>query len=70
MLKTDVLLDSGLPYQSRAQATKHYTDKVDYIRSNLDTLQETLQKKQENLNYLVNVMQMKLQAEATRKDSK
>lgn len=56
--------------QNRAQATQHYTAKVDYIRTNLETLQDTIQKKQDNLNYLVNVMQMKLQAQATAKESK
>ena len=56
--------------KSRAQATQHYTAKVEYIRTNLETLQDTIQKKQDNLNYLVNVMQMKLQAQATSKESK
>lgn len=56
--------------QTRVQATKHYSAKVDYIKSNLDTLQDTIQKKQDNLNYLVQVMQMKLQAQATGKESK
>lgn len=56
--------------QSRAQATQHYSAKVDYIRANLETLQDTIQKKQENLNYLVQVMQIKLQAQATTKESK
>ncbi|KAG2148868.1 Prefoldin [Suillus clintonianus] len=50
---------------SRAQATKYYETKVEYIRTNLDTLQETIQKKQENMNYLVNVMQAKLQQPQT-----
>lgn len=47
--------------QTRAQALKHYSAKVDYIRSNLETLEETISKKRENMNYLVNVMQSKLQ---------
>ncbi|KAG1865047.1 Prefoldin [Suillus subalutaceus] len=50
---------------SRAQATKYYETKVEYIRTNLDTLQETIQKKQENMSYLINVMQTKLQQPQT-----
>ncbi|KAG2362094.1 Prefoldin alpha-like protein [Suillus spraguei] len=60
----NVIVDVGTGYyvkKSRAQATKYYETKVEYIRTNLDTLQETIQKKQENMTYLVNVMQAKLQ---------
>ncbi|KIP07192.1 hypothetical protein PHLGIDRAFT_127812 [Phlebiopsis gigantea 11061_1 CR5-6] len=69
----NVIVDVGTGYyvkKTRVQATKHYSAKVDYIKSNLDTLQDTIQKKQDNLNYLVQVMQMKLQAQATGKESK
>lgn len=52
--------------QTRAQAVKHYEAKVEYIRTNLETLQETLLKKQDNLNVLVNIMQSKLQAETSK----
>lgn len=38
---------------------------MEYIRTNLDTLQETIQKKQENMSYLINVMQAKLQQSQT-----
>ena len=48
--------------QTRAEATKHYQSKIDYIRTNLESLQETITKKQDNMNYLTDVMQMKLQA--------
>ena len=51
--------------QTRPQALKHYSDKVEYIRTNLETLEGTIQKKRENVTYLVNVMQSKLQAQAT-----
>ncbi|KAF7797001.1 hypothetical protein EIP86_008193 [Pleurotus ostreatoroseus] len=64
-----VVVDVGTGYyvkKTRTQATKHYESKVDYIRANLETLQDTLQKKQDNLNVLVNVMQSKLQAEAAK----
>jgi len=50
--------------QTRAQALKHYNAKVDYIRSNLETLQEAIQRKQENMNLLIGVLQNKLTEEA------
>ncbi|KAI0324560.1 Prefoldin-domain-containing protein [Cubamyces sp. BRFM 1775] len=68
-----VIVDVGTGYyvkKTRAQAMKHYEAKVDYIRTNLEALQETIQKKQENMNYLINVLQMKLQQQASGKESK
>ena len=52
--------DRDLPLQTRAQASTHYQNKVDYVRGNLETLQATIEKKQDNLNYLINVMQSKM----------
>jgi prefoldin alpha subunit len=49
--------------QNRSQALKHYETKVDFIRTNLETLQDTIQKKQDNLNYLLSIIQSKLQAQ-------
>ena len=49
--------------QTRAQALKHYSTKVDYIRTNLETLEDTIQKKRENMNYLVNILQSKIQTQ-------
>jgi prefoldin alpha subunit len=54
------LLRPNLPHQTRAQALTHYQNKVDYVRGNLETLQTTIEKKQDNLNYLINVMQSKM----------
>ncbi|PSR84210.1 hypothetical protein PHLCEN_2v5498 [Hermanssonia centrifuga] len=65
----NVIVDVGTGYyvkKTRTQASKHYEAKVDYIKSNLETLQETIQKKQDNLNFLVNVMQSKLQTETAK----
>ncbi|KAH9850448.1 Prefoldin alpha subunit [Lenzites betulinus] len=59
-----VIVDVGTGYyvkKTRAQALKHYEAKVEFIRTNLEALQETIQKKQENMNYLINILQMKLQ---------
>jgi hypothetical protein len=50
--------------QTRAQATKYYNAKADYIRSNLEALQETIQRKQENMNLLIGVLEGKLTEEA------
>ena len=49
--------------QNRSQALKHYETKVDFIRTNLETLQDTIQKKQDNLNYLLSIIQSKLQVQ-------
>jgi len=62
-----VIVDVGTGYyvrMSRADAAKHYKTKIDYVTKNLETLQETLQKKQENLNMVVNIMQSKIQSAA------
>ncbi|KAF8628173.1 hypothetical protein AX15_004054 [Amanita polypyramis BW_CC] len=62
-----VMVDVGTGYyvrKTRKQAAKHYTDKVGYIQTNIETLEETLQKKRDNLNYLTTVMQSKIQNQA------
>ncbi|KAK7696492.1 hypothetical protein QCA50_001149 [Cerrena zonata] len=62
----NVIVDVGTGYyvkKPRAQAVKHYQAKVDYIGSNITSLQETIQKKQENLNTILNILQSKLQAQ-------
>ncbi|KAJ6589305.1 Prefoldin [Mycena capillaripes] len=59
-----VIVDVGTGYfvqKTRDQAVKHYSAKVDYIRTNLETLEETISKKKDNVNSVINVMQAKLQ---------
>jgi prefoldin alpha subunit len=52
--------------QSTADATVHYKGKVEFVTKNLESLQEAIQKKQENLNYLVNlIVQNKATEEAS-----
>jgi prefoldin alpha subunit len=51
--------------QSTAEATAHYKGKVDFVTKNLESLQEAIQKKQENLNYLVSILQGKIAAKDT-----
>ncbi|KAH9058893.1 Prefoldin [Lactarius deliciosus] len=61
----NVVIDVGTGYyvqKTRSQAVKYYERKIGFIKTNLDTLQDTIQKKQDNMNYLVNVIQSKLQA--------
>ncbi|KAJ4001198.1 Prefoldin subunit-domain-containing protein [Lentinula boryana] len=67
-----VLVDVGTGYfvqKTRPQATKHYQNKVNYIQTNLETLEDTIQKKRDNMNAVVNVIQVKLQ-EQTRNTTK
>jgi len=59
----NVIIDVGTGYyvkKSRADATKFYEERIDFVKKNLDTLQETIQKKQDNLNILIAVMQQKM----------
>ncbi|KAG6819266.1 hypothetical protein H0H93_013581 [Arthromyces matolae] len=61
-----VIVDIGTGYyieKTRPQALKHYSDKVDYIRTNLETLEDTITKKRDNMAYLTNLLQQKMQAQ-------
>ncbi|KAF9557542.1 Prefoldin alpha subunit [Agrocybe pediades] len=61
-----VIVDVGTGYyvkKTRPQAVNHYQGKIEYIRKNVDTLEETIQKKRENMNYLTTILQQKIQAE-------
>ncbi|KAK0498016.1 Prefoldin subunit-domain-containing protein [Armillaria luteobubalina] len=63
----NVIVDVGTGYyvqKSRVEAVKHYSDKVEFLNNNLVVLEDTISKKRENMTYLLNVMQSKLQAEA------
>ncbi|KAG6852736.1 hypothetical protein C0991_009452 [Blastosporella zonata] len=65
-----VIVDVGTGYyieKTRPQALKHYSDKVEYIRTNLDTLEDTITKKRENMGYLTNILQQKIQAQTQSK---
>ncbi|KAJ9096612.1 hypothetical protein QFC20_006374 [Naganishia adeliensis] len=48
---------------SRKDAIEYYADKVTYVQKNLEKLQETIERKQDNLQSCVSVMQMKMQEE-------
>ncbi|CEL52897.1 putative prefoldin subunit 5 OS=Schizosaccharomyces pombe (strain 972 / ATCC 24843) GN=bob1 PE=1 SV=1 [Rhizoctonia solani AG-1 IB] len=61
----NVIVDIGTGYyvsKTRPEATKYYQTKVDFITTNLNTLQTTIESKQQNMNYLLQVIQTKMQA--------
>ncbi|KAJ9105799.1 hypothetical protein QFC19_003366 [Naganishia cerealis] len=61
-----VVIDIGTGYyvkKTRKEAIEYYTEKVTYVQKNLEKLQETIERKQDNLQSCVSVMQMNLQAE-------
>lgn len=51
----------GLIYQNKDEATKHYTTKQEFVQGNLETLQKTIERKQDNAQSVVQVLQMKMQ---------
>lgn len=69
----NVIVDVGTGYyvkKTRSQATKYYQSKVDYLQSNLETLQETILKKQDDLTFVTNVLQSKIQAQTATRNTK
>jgi len=63
----NVIVDVGTGYyvkKTRAQAAKHYQSKVDYLQSNLEALQGTLLKKQDDSTFVMNLLQSKIQAQS------
>jgi prefoldin alpha subunit len=49
--------------QTRPQAVKYYQAKVELLRKNLEALQDTIAKRQENLNAVTGILQQKVQAQ-------
>ncbi|KAG7087343.1 hypothetical protein E1B28_013319 [Marasmius oreades] len=61
-----VLVDIGTGYfvkKTREEAISHYKSKVEYIRTNLETLEDAIQKKKDNVNAVISVLQAKLKAQ-------
>ncbi|KAI9635986.1 Prefoldin subunit-domain-containing protein [Dioszegia hungarica] len=59
-----VVVDIGTGYyvrKKRSEAREHYTAKSASIQGNLETLQNTIERKQENVQTVMQVLQMKLQ---------
>ncbi|CAG8433223.1 535_t:CDS:2 [Ambispora gerdemannii] len=58
-----VIVDVGTGYyveKSTDDAIKFFTDKVEYVKKNLESLQQTITTKQNNLRATLDVMQMKI----------
>jgi prefoldin alpha subunit len=49
--------------QTRQEAISLYTSKVKFVQENLDKLQATIERKQDNLQSCVGILQMKMQEE-------
>ncbi|TXT07391.1 hypothetical protein VHUM_03111 [Vanrija humicola] len=61
---SSVVVDVGTGYyvkKTRAEASAHYAAKAEFVGKNLETLQKTIERKQENVQSVVQVLQMKLQ---------
>ncbi|KAL7418937.1 subunit of tubulin prefoldin [Cryptotrichosporon argae] len=62
-----VVVDVGTGYyvrKTKSEATAYFSQKSSFVQSNLDTLQKTIERKQENAQSVVQVLQMKLQQQA------
>ncbi|GFZ50661.1 Byr1-binding protein Bob1 [Saitozyma sp. JCM 24511] len=60
----NVVVDVGTGYyvrKTKPEAITHYTSKSTFVQTNLDTLQKTIERKQDNVQSVVQVLQMKLQ---------
>lgn len=58
-------LTAGHIGQTRAGALTHYTGKINYIRTNLEALEETIKKKRDNVGVLIDILGAKLQQAQT-----
>jgi prefoldin alpha subunit len=56
--------------QTKPEAIAHYTTKTNFVQSNLETLQQTIERKQDNAQSVVQVLQMKLQAAQEQEQAK
>ncbi|CAG8650267.1 11428_t:CDS:2 [Paraglomus brasilianum] len=67
-----VIVDVGTGYyieKDIPDAIKFYVEKVDYVKKNLETLDQTITIKQNNLQATIEVMQMKISLMANAKPS-
>ncbi|WRT63588.1 prefoldin, alpha subunit [Kwoniella shivajii] len=69
----NVVVDVGTGYyvkKTKSEATSHYNTKSTFVQSNLDTLQKTIERKQENVQSVVQVLQMKMQQQQQQQPTK
>ncbi|ORX33567.1 Prefoldin [Kockovaella imperatae] len=60
----NVIVDVGTGYyvkKNKKEALAHYNGKTTFVQGNLETLQKTIERKQENAQIVVQVLQMKVQ---------
>ncbi|KGB77206.1 prefoldin alpha subunit [Cryptococcus deuterogattii R265] len=60
----NVVIDVGTGYyikKTKAEATTHYTSKSEFVQTNLDTLQQSIETKQNNVQSVQQVLAMKMQ---------
>ncbi|CED85234.1 prefoldin alpha subunit [Phaffia rhodozyma] len=60
----NVIVDVGTGYyvsKTRKEALTHYTSKTQFVKKNLDTLQGTIEKKQENVQMVMQLMMQRQQ---------
>ena len=48
-------------WQTKSEAISHYTSKTTFVQGNLEKLQQTIERKQDNAQAVVQVLQMKVQ---------
>nr|XP_019014254.1 uncharacterized protein I206_00336 [Kwoniella pini CBS 10737]OCF53035.1 hypothetical protein I206_00336 [Kwoniella pini CBS 10737] len=57
MLELDIILKK----LTKLETISHYTSKSNFVQSNLDTLQKTIERKQDNVQSVIQVLQIKMQ---------
>ncbi|KAI0086493.1 Prefoldin alpha subunit [Irpex rosettiformis] len=65
----NVIVDVGTGYYTRKQAQDHYSSKLSFLQTNLDSLAETLTKKQDALNMVDDIARGKRVAMQNAKSS-
>ncbi|WWC67083.1 prefoldin, alpha subunit [Kwoniella pini CBS 10737] len=58
------IIDVGTGYyikKTKLETISHYTSKSNFVQSNLDTLQKTIERKQDNVQSVIQVLQIKMQ---------
>ncbi|WVQ76399.1 prefoldin, alpha subunit [Cryptococcus sp. DSM 104548] len=59
-----VVVDVGTGYyvkKTKSEASTHYSEKAKFVQSNLETLQQTIERKQDNAQSVQHVLQAKMQ---------
>ncbi|WVN87362.1 prefoldin, alpha subunit [Cryptococcus depauperatus CBS 7841] len=68
----NVVIDVGTGYyvkKTKDEAAQHYKSKSEYVQSNLETLQKTIEKKQDNVHSVQQVLSIKMQQATQAQDA-